>query len=35
MEPTLTIVEVVAVRDVERYGNMQGDRPIRVPVIKT
>jgi hypothetical protein len=35
MEPPLTIVEVVPVRDVERYGNMQRDRPILVPAIKT
>jgi len=35
MEPTLTIVEVVPVRDVERCGNMQRDRPILVPAFKT
>jgi hypothetical protein len=34
MEPTLTIVEVVPVRDVERHGNMQRDQPILVPAIK-
>jgi hypothetical protein len=35
MEPTPEIVEIVPVRDVERYCNMQRDRPILVPAIKT
>ena len=35
MEPTLTVVEGIPVRDVERHGNMQRDRPILIPAIKT
>jgi hypothetical protein len=31
----LTIVTVVPVRDVDRHGNMQRDRPVLVPAIKT
>jgi hypothetical protein len=35
VEPSLTIVEVARVRDVERSANMRRDPPILVPAIKT